>query len=105
MKLTDLRDLLLAVTPNTFHFKAYAKPDEYIVWAEDGEADSLNADDQKEEQVLQGTIDYFTKMEYDPNFEIIQAKLNSTDLTWRLNSIQHEEETGYIHYEWIWEMV
>lgn len=105
MKLTDLRDLLLTVTSDTFHYKAWAKPDKYIVWAEDGETDSLNADDQKTEQVLQGTIDYFTKTEYDLNFELIQAKLNSADLSWRLNSIQHEEETGYIHYEWVWEMV
>jgi hypothetical protein len=105
MKLTDLRDLLLTITPNTFHFKAYAKPDKYIVWAEDGEAGSCNADDQKVDQVLQGTIDYFTKTEFDINFELIQDKLNSADLVWRLNSIQHEEDTGYIHYEWLWEMI
>jgi len=105
MKLSDIRDALLQVLPDVFHYEAWAKPDKYIVWAEDTEADSLNADDKKEEQVLQGTIDYFTKTEYDPNFDLIQEKLNSVDLAWRLNSIQHEEETGYIHYEWIWEMI
>ncbi len=105
MKLTDLRDALLQVTLSTFHYEASHKPDKYIVWAEDGEADCLNADDQKTDQVLQGTIDYFTKTEYDSNFELIQEKLNSIDISWRLNSIQHEEETGYIHYEWVWEIV
>lgn len=105
MKLTDLRDALLEVTSNVYHYEAWAKPDKYIVWAEDGEADSLNTDDQKTEQVIQGTIDYFTKMEYDPNFELIQAKLNSINMSWKLNSVQYEEDTGYIHYEWIWEMV
>ena len=105
MKLSDIRDALLQVLPDVFHYEAWAKPDKYIVWAEDTEADSLNADDKKEEQVLQGTIDYFTKTEYDPNFKLIQAKLNSIEIGWRLNSIQHEQDTGYIHYEWIFELI
>ena len=71
MKLSDIRDALLEIIPDVFHYEAWAKPDKYIVWAEDTEADSLNADDRKEEQVLQGTIDYFTKTEYDPNFKLI----------------------------------
>lgn len=105
MKLSDLRDALLEVIPEVFHYEAWAKPDKYIVWAEDGEAGSLDADDEKTDQVLQGTIDYFTKTEYDPNFKLIQAKLNAIDISWKLNSIQHENETDYIHYEWIWELV
>lgn len=105
MKLSDLRDLLLTVTQDTFHYHAHKKPDKYIVWAEDTESDSGHGDNHKTIQVIQGTIDYFTKMEFDPNFDLIQEKLNSIDIAWKLNSIQHEEETGYIHYEWVWEMV
>ena len=104
MKLTDLRDALLEVTQDTFHYEATHKPDKYIVWAEDTEADSLNADDRKEEQVIQGTIDYFTKTEYDANVKLIQEKLNSIEISWRLNSIQYEEDTKFIHYEWIFEL-
>jgi len=103
MKLSDLRDALLEVIPDVFHYEAKGKPDKYIVWAENGEADSLEADDQKDEQVIEGTIDYFTKTEYDPNVKAIQQKLNSINVAWRLNSIQHEEDTGYIHYEWVFE--
>ncbi|WP_186430884.1 hypothetical protein [Clostridium sp. BSD9I1] len=105
MSLLDLRDLLLTVTQDTFHYHAHKKPDKYIVWAEDGEAGSNNADDNKVNQVIQGTIDYFTKMEFDPNFDLIQEKLNSINISWSLNSVQYEEDTGYIHYEWIWEMI
>ena len=65
MKLTDIRDALLEIIPDVFHYEAWAKPDKYIVWAEDTEADSLNSDDRKEEQVLQGTIDYFTLTEFE----------------------------------------
>lgn len=104
MKLVDLRDLLLTITPDTFHYHATKKPDKYIVWAEDGPGNSEHADDHMTEQAIQGTIDYFTKTEFDPNFDLIQQKLNSADITWKLNSIQHEEKTGYIHYEWVWEV-
>lgn len=52
MKLSDLRDALLEVIPDVFHYEAKGKPDKYIVWAEDGEADSLEADDQKMNKLL-----------------------------------------------------
>lgn len=104
MKLSDLRDALLEVIPDVFHYSAWAKPDKYIVWAEDSEAGSNNADDEKEDQVIQGTIDYFTKTEFDNTVVLIQQKLNSIDVAWQLSSIQHEEDTGYIHYEWVYEL-
>lgn len=105
MKLSNLRDTLLTITPDTFHYYAHKKPEKYIVWAEDGEAGSSNSNDQKTDQVIQGTIDYFTKTEFDPIFELIQDKLNTIEISWRLNSVQYEEDTGYIHYEWVWEMI
>lgn len=105
MKLTDLRDLLLTIGVDVFHYYATQQSDNYIVWAEDGEADSTNGDNQKTDQVIQGTIDYFTNEEFDPNVEAIQEKLNAAEISWRLNSIQYEEDTGYIHYEWVWELI
>ncbi len=105
MKLSDIRDALLEVIPDVFHYEAWAKPDKYIVWAEDTESDAGYGDNKKTTQVIQGTIDYFTKTEYDPNFELIQVKLNSIDIAWRLNSIQYEDETKFIHYEWVFEFI
>lgn len=105
MKLSDLKYLLLEIGVPVFHYHAYQQSDKYIVWAEDGEADSTSGDNKKIDQVLQGTIDYFTKTEFDPNFQVIQEKLNSAEISWRLNSIQREEDTGYIHYEWVWELI
>lgn len=105
MTLLDLRDLLLTVTQDTFHYHATKKPDKYIVWAEDGQGDSVFADEGMDDRAIQGTIDYFTKTEFDPNVELIQTKLTEAEISWRLNSVQHEEDTGYIHYEWIWELV
>jgi len=105
MTLLDLRDLLLTVTQDTFHYHATKKPDKYIVWAEDGQGDSVFADEGMDDRAIQGTIDYFTKTEFDPNVELIQTKLTEAEISWRLNSVQHEEDTGYIHYEWVWELI
>ena len=105
MKLTDLRDALLEVTQDTFHYTGTHKKDKYIVWAEDTESNANYADDCKAEQVIQGTIDYYTKTEFDNNVILIQQKLNSIDVAWQLNTIQYEEETGYIHYEWTFELI
>lgn len=105
MKLSDIRDLLLTVGVPVYHFHALKQPNQYIVWAEDTQGDSGHADNHMTIQVIQGTIDYFTKTEFDSIFNTIQEKLNSIDIAWRLNSIQHEKDTGYIHYEWVWEMV
>lgn len=104
MKLSDLGDALQQVIPDVFHYEAWAKPDKYIVWAEDAESNASYADNHKTDQVIQGTIDYFTKTEFDNTVVLIQHKLNSIDVAWQLSSIQHEKDTGYIHYEWIFEL-
>ncbi len=105
MTFEDIKAALLTVTPNVYHFDATGAEGNYIVWAEDGQADASYGDDHVIDQVLEGTVDYFTKTEYDPVFGQIQSALNNLDLVWRLNSIQYEEDTGYIHYEWVWEMM
>jgi hypothetical protein len=105
MTLHDLQDLLQTIGVPVHHFNAANEAGNYIVWAEDGEGASGHADGKKTTQVIQGTIDYFTKDEFDPVVEQIQEKLNESDIAWQLNSIQHERDTGYIHYEWVWEMV
>ena len=105
MTLNNLRDLLLTITPNVFHYEATGQTGNYIVWAEDGEGNSVYADGQKIERVITGTIDYFTKTEEDPVKRQIEDALDTDDgLAWSLNSVQREKDTGYIHYEWAWEV-
>lgn len=105
MNLSDLKRLLLEIGVPVHHYKAFKQSNKYIVWAEDGQSNAGHGDNKMTLQVIQGTIDYFTKEEFDPNFKLIQEKLNNADLAWNLNSIQHEDDTGYIHYEWVWELV
>ena len=71
---------------------------------EDGEGDSLHLNDKKNEQVITGTVDLFTKDEYDQLIDDIQNALSGADISFILNSVQYEEETEFIHYEWRFEI-
>lgn len=102
-KIYRIRDALLTVSKDVYHFEALKKKDKYIVWAEDGEGNSGHVDNKKN-QVIQGTIDYFTKDDADPVVEEIQEALELYEISYKLNSVQYEDETEYIHYEWIWEV-
>ncbi len=104
MKLQQLRDSLVSTGIPTHHFSADTTNEKYIVWAEEGQAKSGNADNKTIMQIIRGTVEYYTKEEFDPNFDIIQNKLNSIDIAWELEDIQFYPETDYIRYLWTWEM-
>ena len=104
MTLSDIKTALLAVTDQVYHFEATGAEGAYIVWAEDGQGDAVWANGAMQTQALSGTIDYFTKDEGDEAIAEIQAALISAGIAFGLNSIQYEPDTGYIHYEWTWEV-
>ena len=85
------------------HFGWSKAPDgDYGVYAEDG-ANDLIAGNKHVEKVLQGTVDYFTRDDSGYPKVAIEFALDSVPVAWYLNSIQFESDTGYIHYEWVWE--
>lgn len=88
------------------HYEADPKDGQpYCVWQEDAEATSLNADDYKYIQQLQGTIDLFTQNDPEPFVDDIQDALTNARIGWRLNSVQYEDETKYVHWEWVFYIV
>lgn len=103
--LNQIRQALLTVTDRVYHYHAWEQSDKYIVWAEDNEYNSVEANNRKEQQTIEGTIDYFTKTEDDPLVDEIQGALNDAEISFRLNLVQYEDETEYIHYEWVWQVV
>lgn len=103
-KIQIIPQALLTVSQNVGHYETMGKPDKYLVWAEDSEGSSVEGDNKKENQSIQGTIDYFTTEEFDPDVERIQKALTENEISFYLNSVQYEEETGLIHYEWVWEI-
>lgn len=100
-----IKNALLTVGVPVSRYEAKKKPDKYIVWAEDGTAQSIGADNKVTSRVMEGTVDYFTTEENDPNATAIETALNSGKIAWRLNSVQYEETTKYIHYEWVWRIL
>lgn len=101
-----VKNALLTVSQNVGHFEAAnsANPP-YIVWAEDNEFNGLSGDDYKLGQTLEGTIDLFTKDENDALFDAIQGALVAAKVYFRLESVQYEDDTELIHYEWTWRVM
>lgn len=86
------------------HYRRTDRPP-YLVWAETGEENSFAANDHKAEQQITGLVDYYTKTEFDETVDAIQGILNTEEVGWRLDSVQYEEETNLIHYQWRWWVV
>lgn len=102
-KTQKVRDALVSIQGlKCYHLKKPASVTApYAVWQEDSEGTSHYSDNVKAEQVLEVTIDYFTKTEYDSMTDSIQNALNEARLSWVLNSFQYEDETKLLHYEWL----
>ena len=74
------------------------------VWAEDSDL-SLYANNRHAERIWQGMIHWFTKTDDASNPRLIEAALDAASVPWRLDSIDFEEDTGFLHYIWIFEAV
>ncbi len=77
--------------------------DRYLVWQEDG-ANDFEADGVHAEKAVTGSTDLFTKQEFDPWREAMEAAFDAAGIVWYLNSVQFEDETQFWHYEWSWEV-
>lgn len=78
--------------------------DRYFVWQEDG-ANDFEAGGIHAEKAVTGSTDLFTKQELDPWRSAIEAAFDASGfIVWYLNSVQYEEDTGFWHYEWSWEV-
>lgn len=78
----------------------------YVVWAEDGENNSQIVNNRKAQQQLTGTIDLYTNIEFDEWADRIQTQLDAAEgVTWALDSVQYEDDTGLIHFEWTFTVV
>ena len=85
---------------NVYHYWRPVKTAPMCIWQEDAEGGSLHMDRTAREQAITGTVDYFTQTEYDANIDKVQEALNDFASNWKINSVQYEEDTKLIHYEW-----
>lgn len=90
-----------AVTEAVSH-AARVKSERYFVWQEDGSND-LAGDNGHGERAVTGTTDLYTKQELDPWADALGESFDAHGIAWALNSVQYETDTGFYHYEWVWE--
>lgn len=87
-------------------FAAYAwspaPADNYGVIAIDGQ-NAFRAGDKLAEKVPEGTIDWFTRSPASTMPGEVESLLDRLGASWYLNSVQYEEDTGLLHYEWVWQ--
>lgn len=101
-KLSWFMDLFADAAENVYHYWRVQKKFPCIVWQEQAEDGAFSANNKKTEQGIAGTLDYFTKTEFDPIIDEIQKRFAKSGMLWELQSVQYEEETNLIHYEWSW---
>lgn len=95
---------MTTLTEKAYHYHApQNETPPYIVWAEDSANDFL-ADDKHVEVIMEGTIDLYTLDEVDILMESIPKALDNIPCAWYLNSVQYEEDTKLIHYEWVFKV-
>lgn len=91
-----------AVTDAVSHAQRL-KSDRYFVWMEDGSND-LAADGRHAERAVTGVTDLYSKMEFDPWADALGESLSDYGISWSLQSVDYEEETGFYHWSWDWEV-
>ena len=90
-----------AVTDAVSHYYRI-KSERYFVWQEEAARD-LVAEGRHVERAMRGTTDLFTKTDGDPWAGALEAALDAAGIAWYRNSVQYEQDTGFIHTEWVWE--
>lgn len=104
-QLTAIRDALVPLTDRVYHYWRPKMAAPYIIWAELSEGQPFYANNKKAESFWHGTVDLYTKEEFDPLFDQIQEALQGVEgLTYTLTDVQYEDDTGLIHHTWEWSL-
>lgn len=97
-------ELITKLNTTSYPFAHYgwskAPQGDYGVVSETGGND-LTSNDTHIERGTEGTVDLFTRDDSSAPRIAVETVLNEYGCAWQLNSVQFEEDTGYIHYEWL----
>lgn len=98
-----LNELVTALSEAGLKFAHYAwshEPEgDYGTYAEDSGND-LVCDEIHAETGTDCYLNYFTRDASETPRTTIEGILNSLRIPWYLNTVQYENDTGFIHYEW-----
>ena len=104
--LKEFGKTLAGLSVSVFHYtRPKSVTNRYGVWQEEGGTNSFHADNGKAEHTVSGSLDYYTKTEFDPAADEIQKLLTETEgCSWELVTVLFEEKTNLFHYSWDWEI-
>lgn len=101
MTLREFAALLVRAYPNAHHYRAAKERGNYVVWQEYGgrrqEGGPL--------LVHKVQVDLFTRVEFDPALQVIEAALDGAGVARDAARTTYEEDTGYIHHILLCEVV
>lgn len=101
-------ELLGALQASGIPFAAYkwdrAPQAPYGIVQLEGGADTVPGDDRILLQAVRGSVDLFAPTYSAEWPEAVQAAMAGV-VAWQLNSVQYEDDTRLIHYEWLFEGV
>lgn len=86
--------------PWAHHGWSRAPDGSYGVWGEDWSRD-LDANGQHAERGTRCYAALFTRDDSQAPRRAVEQALDGLRCPWRLNSVQYEADTGYIHLEWV----
>lgn len=103
----QLINALKAVSGISFTEYAWAtRPSsDYGVYQLDFEVGAVEGDNNKVQRCYEGSVDAFLHAPNKELIENIESALQSVcQGSWKLNSIQYEQDTRLIHYEWVFQL-
>ena len=105
MNVLDVRDTLLSVLDDVYHFEAPAsKPARYAVWGETSVAMRQHDDNRCRYAAVSGEILYFTDAEYDRTADEITNAFAGREIVCNLVSIGYDYETAQTVYTYEFEV-
>ena len=82
------------------HFAwSHAPEGDYGTWSEEYGTE-FKAGSVVAEQVMNGYVDYFTRDDSGAPKTAIEKAMTDAGIVWHLDTVQYENDTGYIHYTW-----
>lgn len=100
MTMSDLANALAGTNYHFAHFAwSKAPAGDYGTYGEDSGND-FECDGVHGERGTECWVHYFTRDDSATPRTTIETALNSLNVPWYLNTVQYENDTGYIHYEW-----
>lgn len=95
-----MEEILSALLPLNFRAFAWSRApaDNYGVVSQDGRNDMVS----HIEKSATGTIDWFSRNPQSTVPAAVEEILESLGVSWYFNSLQYENDTGFLHWEWVW---